>query len=380
MITGTITAKPQVFAAAVKWAAKFLDARPTVPIHAGLLLDVENGRMAITGMNEYVSAVATVPVDGDGKGRAVVSGRLLSELVGTFADKPVRISGEDEVLALAAGRWTGTLPAMSEEDYPAQPEAPETLGTVGGEAFARVIAEVATATSGDPDKAASWRSMYLTFGGDRIDVLATDSYRLAGSTVPFAPGQPDTYGSALALAAQMVDVAAGFIGPDDIEIGLSGTQLSMASATRSVVLRLMDGKDYPAADLAAMVAKDQPEHAIVKVSDLAGPLKRAALMRDKDGPVAIGFSEGLLTIASKAEDLHREGGEEIDVDYTGPAVVLHFNPKYFADALSSAPGALVDIALTEKTGRGGRPGHVVLTVAGDPWRHVLMPIKPLTKN
>jgi DNA polymerase-3 subunit beta len=380
MITGSVTAKPQAFAAAVKWAAKFLDARPSVPIHAGLMLDAEGGRLRITAMNEYTVAVATLPVDGDGKGRAVVSGRLLSELAGTFADKTVELAGADgeDVISLAAGRWRGTLPTMSEQDYPAVPGYPEVIGTVGGEQFARVIAEVAAATD-DSREATSWRSVHLTVGADRIDVIGTDSYRAAGSTARFVPAGDGIYGSALVLASAMVDVAAGFIGPDEIEVGLSDSQISMASATRSVVMRLMDGKDYPAADVAALIAKQQPEHAIVRVADLTGPLKRAAAMRDKEGPVAVGFAEGLMTINSEAGDLHRKGDEEIDIDYTGPEVVLHFNPQYFADALASAPGELVDLALTEKTGRGGRPGQVGLTVEGNPWRHVLMPITPMGK-
>lgn len=379
MITGTITAKPQVFAAAVKWAAKFLDARPTVPIHAGLLLDVADGRLTVTAMNEYTVAVATVPVDGDGKGKAVVSGRLLSELVGTFGAAPVTLAGTDgaDTVSLTAGRWVGTLPAMSEDDYPASPGAPETIGTVAGERFARVIAEVAAATD-DSSASPFWRSLHLTFGGDRVVVIGTDSHRAAGSTVPLvslAPVGRSGYGSALVLASAMVGVAAGFIGPDDIEVGLSDSQISMASATRSVVMRLMDGKGYPSGDVAALIAREQPEHAIVRVADLALPLKRAAAMRDKVGLVAVGFAEGVMTIASKGGELAQKGDEEVDIDYTGPSVVLHFNPQYFADALASAPGELVDVTLTDKTGPGGRPGQVGLAVAGNPWRHVLMPVK-----
>lgn len=376
MITGAITAKPQVFAAAVKWAAKFLDARPTVPVFAGLLLNADGGTLTITAMNENVSAVATIPVDGDGKGKAVVSGRLLNELVSTFPDKPVEISGLDtaDTLSLAAGRWKGTLPTMSEDDYPAAPPAPETLGMVSGDALAHAVAQVAAATS-EGDVAAQWRSVHLTFGANEMRIIGTDSYRAAGTTLEFNRYRPGDGDAALVLADQMVGVASGFAGPDDIEIGLSDSQLSLTSPSRSVVVRVVDGKQYNAEMIAKLIAQEQPEHATVAVKDLQVPMKRASLVREKDGPIAVRFAPGVITLAAESEELRRDGAEEVDVDYDGPEVAMSLNPKYFGVALASAPGDRVDIALSGSPGPGGRPLPIVLTIPGTPWRHVLMPIR-----
>jgi DNA polymerase-3 subunit beta len=384
-IKGEVTARPQVFAAAVKWAAKFLDSRPSVPIQGGLLLEIEDGMLTVTAMNENVSAVATLPVEGIGAGRVVVSGRLLNELVGTFPDRPVIISGvdgDDASLGLTAGRWKGTLPTMAEADFPDQPEMAAIIGTVNGEAFARAVAEAAVATSKDPDRPTQWRSVHLDFDAD-VRIVGTDSYRMAGTGTPFTIQDGDHEigetgrASALVLAQPMVDVSAGFIGPDEIEVGLNDSAISMASRTRSVVLRQARvlGGEYPLAVVTGVLATEQPDHAVVRVADLAGPLKRAALVRDKDGPVAVGFSAGTISIAAKADQLKQEGSEDVDAEYSGPEIVFHFNPKYFAEALASAPGDRVDIAITEKTGAGGRPGAVVLTVPDTAWRHVLMPVK-----
>lgn len=385
MIKGEVTARPQVFAAAVKWAAKFLDARPSVPVQGGLLLEITDGTMTVTSMNENLSAVASLSVEGIGEGRAVVSGRLLNELVSTFPDKPVAIAGDGATasLTLAAGRWKGTLPLMvgdeGKDEFPAVPDLPEAIGTVAGDEFARVVAEVAAATEAkDPDKQVQWRSLHLTFGRG-IAVIGTDSYRAAGSLAASfsGAGAESDFPTALVLAAPMVDVAAGFIGPDVIQLGLSTSQISLASATRSVVMRQTEviGGTYPVELVEGLLATEQPLHAVVTTASLLKPLKRAELMKAKDGPIAVGFADGTITLAAKAEDLEQDGAEEIDAEYAGPEVVLHFNPRYFADALGSAPGEKVDMALTDKTGPGGRPGKVVLTVDGMPWRHVLMPIK-----
>jgi hypothetical protein len=144
MIEGEVTAKPQVFAAAVKWAAKFAAGKPAVPIQGGLLLTADgSGNLAIESFSEGITARAVVPVDGDGKGSTIVSARLLDQLVATFADKPVTLSGDDETsLVIVAGRWTGTVPVMGDaNDWSGVQDGmlvpPQQIGTVGGQAFAR---------------------------------------------------------------------------------------------------------------------------------------------------------------------------------------------------------------------------------------------------
>lgn len=380
-IKGEVTARPQVFAAAVKWAAKFIATKPAAPVQGGLLLDVGEGVLTISAMNEHVSAVATVLVDGIGEGRAVVSGRLLNDLVGTFPDKPVTISGDvgyGHLVRIEAGRWKGTLPMIvrnsGEDEFPALPATPAQAGTVQGEEFSRMIAESAAGTGKKDDVAVQWRSLHLTFGAGEVRAIGTDSKRMVSAACGFAATGEG--GQALVLAQPMVDVAAGFVGPDTIIVGLSPTSISLDSPTRSVVMRQTEviGGQYPIESVLQILAQEQPEHAVVRVADLGGPLKRASIMA-KESPVALGFTGGSVTVGAQSGQVEQDGAEPVDAQYSGPDVVLYFNAEYLSDALGSAPGEKVDIALTEKTGRGGRPGHVVFTVEGSAWRHVLMPIK-----
>jgi DNA polymerase III subunit beta len=382
MIEGVITVKPQVFAAAVKWAAGFLDAKPSVPIHAGLKLEADAGTLTITAFSEYVSAVASLPYEGIGAGVAVVSGRLLKDLVATFPDKAVEIEGHGEQsVLLAAGRWKGSLPTMNEKDYPAVPDVPAGVGSVDGEAFAQAVAEVATAVSSDADKQAQWRAVHMTFTAGSVDLMGTDSNRAGGTSVPFRLDAelPGKSASVLVLGQQMEDVAAGFVGPDAITVGLSDTQIALSTRTRSVVMRTIalsdGGQEYPVAMVRRFLAYAPPQTAEVVARDLVVPLKRAALMRDKEGPVAVRFAPGLMEIISSAEA--RGGNEEVDVTYDGPEVTLHFNPQYFADGLAAAPGEKVLIGVDPEFHPNGAPKPVVLSVADQPFRYVVQPVRPL---
>jgi DNA polymerase III subunit beta len=385
MIEGEVTAKPQVFAAAVKWAAKFAAGKPAVPIQGGLLLTADgSGNLAVESFSEGITARALVPVDGDGKGSTIVSARLLDQLVATFADKPVTLSGDDETsLVIVAGRWTGTVPVMGDaNDWSGVQDGtlvpPQTIGTVGGQAFADLIARAAASTEHDAGKPIALQCIHLTFGGRTVVAMASDSLRATRDAVPFIRTGESEHQAALVVGQQMTDVASAFIGPDDITVGLGPNVLALSSATRSVVVRQIAEPWQMGEVIATLLTDELPHEVLVKVSDLMQPMKRAVLMRDKDGPIAAVMSPGLITVHAKADQIQQKGSEEVDAQYSGPEHTLAFNPKYLADALGSAPGEIVRIAFHDQEKRPGRPWHVVLTSAddeGSAWQHLLMPLK-----
>jgi DNA polymerase-3 subunit beta len=182
VIKGSLTAKPQVFAAAVGWAAKFVVAKPAKPVEAGIMLDAADGALTVISYSENVSTRAVVPVDGDAQGRAVVSGRLLAALVGTLASKPVTLEGDgDDHLKLTAGSFRGTLPTMGEDEYPDPPAVPAPIGTVAGQAFADMVHRVAVAASGDLTNRIALAGLHLSFVDDTVTALATRSPRARNS-------------------------------------------------------------------------------------------------------------------------------------------------------------------------------------------------------
>lgn len=388
MIKGEVTAKPQVFAAAVKWAAKFAASKPAVPIQGGLLLSASGGRLTVDAFAEGITARAVVPIDGNGEGSAIVSARLLDQLVATFADKPVTLSGDDEEsLVIVAGRWTGTVPVMGDgSDWSGVQDGmlvpPVQIGTVGGQAFADLIARAGAAVEHDADKPIALRCISLTFGARTAIALASDSMRATKATAAFMrtaefPEGEERFASALLLGSVMIDVASAFVGPDEIAVGLGPNVLSLTSANRSVVVRQIAEPWQMGEVIEKLLTIELPRALVVEVADLMQPMKRAAIMREKDGPIAAAVSTGLVTVHAKAEQIQQKGSEEVDTAYDGPEHTLVLNPKYLADALGAVPGEYARIAFDEKDAPNGRPRHILLTDAEDAgaWQHMLMPIK-----
>jgi DNA polymerase-3 subunit beta len=380
-ITTEITVQAGSFTAAVAWVGKWVAGKPVVPVHGGISLTLPRfGDLVIGAFSENATAQAVMsceyPEDPEPVVQhAIVSGRLLTELAGTLGKQDVVLTGSDDgrAVVLTSGRFVATLPTLPEADYPALPGAMPAIGTVPGAALARALEQVAGAAG--RGKSPAWlNTVYADFVAEgSIILMATDRFRMARVVLPWKPDggiivTPD--------AAVLAEAAAGFDGPDDVTIGSNGSLLSLTSPTRSLTIGTVPIRDaegnlvWPAAVLAPQFDRLPEQRITIDRGALTLPLKRARIMRGKDGPVRVTIADGTLTLGAAEETTKRTSDDEVPVDYDGPAFSTGYDPDFIGEALHSAPGNTVHLHF----GDPQRPA--VITCDTDPsWRHVLMPIR-----
>src|SRR6478735_9169069 len=100
----------EVLADAVAWTARSLPPRPSVPVLAGILLEVEGSQLSVSGFDYEVSALAEVDVTATESGRVLVPGRLLAEITRALPPHPVDITAEGPRLSIACGNARFSLP------------------------------------------------------------------------------------------------------------------------------------------------------------------------------------------------------------------------------------------------------------------------------
>jgi DNA polymerase III subunit beta len=164
-------------AEAVAWTARALPARPTAPVLAGMRLHA-GAELTLSTFDYEVSAQATVPVITDEEGTILVSGRLLAEIVRSLPARPVDLVTDGTRATLKCGAATFTLVLLPEEEYPSLPEMPPLAGTVGSDALATAIGQVAIAAGRD-DTLPALTGIRIEIAGDTLTLVATDRYRLA---------------------------------------------------------------------------------------------------------------------------------------------------------------------------------------------------------
>src|SRR5689334_23395721 len=103
----------EVLADAVAWTARSLPPRPSVPVLAGILLEVDGNQLSVSGFDYEVSARAEVDVNASESGRVLVPGRLLAEITRALPPHSVDITAEGPRLSIACGNARFSLDRKS---------------------------------------------------------------------------------------------------------------------------------------------------------------------------------------------------------------------------------------------------------------------------
>ncbi len=380
-----------VLADAVAWAARALPVRPSTPVLAGLLIEAgqlgaEGGEgLQLSTFDYETSARATLNADVSSEGKALVSGRLLSDICRSLPSKAVDISLEGPKVVLTCGSARFSLPTMPVEDYPSLPSMPEVCGTVASAAFANAVQQAVTAAGRD-DMLPVLTGVRLELEADSIALLATDRFRLSNRELEWTAGSPDLSAAALVPAKVLADTAKSLTGGAEVRLALSapgsgggegiiGFEGSAAGGIRRTTTRLLDG-EFP--KVRSLFPSDHLTVARVDRAALVDSLKRVSLVAERNTAVQLHFSDNTLTLDAGSGD-DAMASESIEATISGEDITTGFNPHFLLDGLSVIESPFVELAFTQSA----KPVVIsgVDSLDGDPddtFRYLLMPRRLLS--
>ncbi len=372
-----IVLERDVLAEAVAWTARALPARPTVPVLAGIRLQVAD-ELVLSSFDYDISAQATVPVTTAEPGSALVSGRLLAEISRSLPAKPVHITAQDGRAVLTCGSATFTLLTMPEDEYPSLPEMPPAAGSIGSDAFATAVSQSATAAGRD-DTLPALTGIRIEIDGETLTLVSTDRYRLAVRELRWTPARPDLAAAVLVPAKALADTARSLTNGAQVSIALAlpGTEghggdgmIGFEGAGRRTTTRLLSG-EFPRYQ--SLLPKTVNATAELSTGVLAESVKRVALVAERNTPVRLAFSAGQLMLEAGTGD-EAQAEETIEAEFSGDDLSIAFNPQYLLDGLAAIDSDMVRISFTEPGKPAlftGKPGPD----SNPEFRYLLMPIR-----
>ncbi len=372
-----------VLADAVQWAARSLPTRPSVPILAGLLVRADADGVTFSSFDYETSARISVPATVEEPGVSLVSGRLLADISRSLPPKPVTLKANDAQLELVCGSARFTLQTLPVSEYPELPQMPEATGTVSSSSFAQAVAQVVVAAGRD-ELLPVFTGVRVEIDGDRIDLLATDRYRMALKEVDWNPASTQASGAALVPARVLADAAKSMTTGEAVTLSLSsatsgegliGLEGEGAGGVRQITTRLLDG-EFPKVRHLMNIA---PAVSVrTSTTDLIAAVKRVGLVAERNTSLRMLLEDGAITLEAATGD-QAQASEAIEAtveNHTGgemPITAAGFNPHYLSDALTAVDAPYVHFAFTA-------PGKPCLLTAlteidGTPatdYRHVIM--------
>jgi DNA polymerase III subunit beta len=360
---------------AVAWTARALPARPTAPVLAGMHLRAGTGNDAELTLSTFdyeVSAVASVPVITDEEGIVVVSGKLMAEIVRSLPARPVTMTTDGARATLKCGSATFTLMLLPAEEYPTLPELPPLAGSVGSDALASAIGQVAIAAGRD-DTLPALTGIRIEISGESLTLVATDRYRLAVRELRWTPTRPDLNTAVLVPAKVLGETARALTSGAEVQVSLGGDEpaslIGFSGAGRQTTTRLISG-EYPRYQ--ALLPSEFNAVAELPASVFTEAIRRVALVAERNTPVRLAFSPGQLVLEAGASD-EAQAVEVLEADYTGEDLQIAFNPQFLLDGVGAIDSDTARLSFTSPTKPAVITGKSEDAAAD--YRYVLMPIR-----
>jgi DNA polymerase III subunit beta len=326
----------EVLADAVAWTARSLPPRPSVPVLAGILLEVDGSSLSVSGFDYEVSARAEVDVQASEAGRVLVPGRLLAEITRALPPHPVDISAEGPRLAITCGNARFSLPTLPVEDYPSLPSMPSSAGVVDSDVFAEAVGQVAVAAGRD-DTLPMLTGVRLEIEDDRITLAATDRYRLAVREFTWRPESSGVSAAVLVPARTLADAAKTLTSGPEITLSLSSGGsgegiLGLSGKDRQTTTRLLDAEFVK---YRAIMPTESAADAVLPVGLFTDAAKRVALVAERGTPLRCEFTPGQVTLRAGGTDDEGQAEERCDVEFDGDPLTIGFNPTFLLDGLAA---------------------------------------------
>ncbi|NPC98781.1 DNA polymerase III subunit beta [Nocardioides sp. zg-DK7169] len=342
-----------VLADAVAWAARSLPVRPSAPVLAGLLIEANDEGLVLSTFDYETSARATLRADVTENGRALVSGRLLSDICRSLPAKPVDMVIDGARVSLTCGSARFSLQTLPVDEYPSLPDMPTATGTVQSDVFAHAVAQAVTAAGRD-DMLPVLTGVRIEIEGSTISLLATDRFRLSHRELGWDPRTPDESLAALVPAKVLGETAKSLTAGSEVTIalaaggageGIIGFEGASAGGVRRTTTRLLDG-EFP--KVRSLFPSEHQTVAKVKKSDLVESVKRVALVAERNTAVQLKFSDGVVTLDAGSGD-EAQASESIEAEIDGEDIVTGFNPQFLLDGLTAIDEDHVELAFTQSS-------------------------------
>jgi len=371
-----------VLADAVAWAARTLPVKPSMPVLAGLLIEASDDGLVLSSFDYETSARANLAAEVSDEGKALVSGRLLSDICRSLPNKPVDIALDGARVALTCGSSRFSLQTLPVEDYPTIPDMPSASGTVASDVFAHAVAQAVTAAGRD-EMLPVLTGVRVEIEGDSISLLATDRFRLSHRELGWSPGTPDASLAALVPAKVLADTAKALTAGAEITIalagggtgdGLIGFEGTGPGGTRRTTTRLLDG-EFP--KVRGLFPSERLTVAKIDKAALIESVKRVALVAERNAAVQLAFKDGALTLDAGSGD-QAQASEAVPAEIDGDDLVTGFSPQYLLDGLTAIDESVVELAFTQSSKPVVISGTGDGAEEGDAFRYLLMPRRLLS--
>ena len=320
--------------------------------------------LILTATDRELTITMSLIVAGDTDGEAVVTARLISDVVGSLDPGAVNVKVEDGKICIDSDRSNFTLQTMDSKNFPEITVIDSNPVVLETEKFMEALRKVIKASSADESRAVL-NGVLLSPETQGLRMVTTDSYRLALCDLPGLE-LLNSDQNVLIPARSLQEVIRLFDNDQHISLRFTGGEASFDIGTVRVITQLIEG-DFPS--YKGLIPTHQPNRLVINRENLINAIRRVRLMAQDSTPIRLDMSSAGLELSAITQDVG-EAREQLDATFEGEDLTVAFNPEYLLDGAEVTQGE--EIVL--KTIDSLKPA-VIQTLDSEEFLYLLMPIR-----
>lgn len=316
--------------------SKGMGTNSTLPILSGIYLKAAEGALELQTNNLSISIRHVVPANVEEEGAAVVSGKVITNIVKALPDAAVSFEAADGIVTIFCAKSTFRLNTLKAADWPAFPEVqPSQTIELPSELLGRMVDKVWRVTSKETTRQ-YLQGIQLTVEDNTIRMVATDTIRLAvcDSSVDVAPEQPF---SSVISGQVLHDVLAMPSMTDTISIGITSNQAVFSFGTTTFVTRVLEG-NFPS--WRQLVSPTCTTAVALNVEEFSAALKRVSTVAIQNASIRfdVDADGGIVRLSAHSPE-QGESSETLVCDVEGQSLAIGLNYHYVFDCVNAVADA-----------------------------------------
>lgn len=297
----------------------------------GILFHAEGFSLTLTGYNEQLAITTTLEANVQQPGDALLSARLLGDMVRRLNAEDIELSCDDNCTATVKGGITEfNILGMNPASYPSLPSpATDHALDLPAAGLKEIVETTLYAVSLDDKKPAHTGELFV-IEPEKLTVVALDGFRLA---IMEKKVQADKEISVIIPAKTLSEAVKLFgDGDDAVQIAANRRYVVFSNERYTVISRLIEGEFL---DYKRVIPDGCRTKVTVDARNFINVIERASLIITErlKNPLRITF-DGNITV--RCETQLGRVVDELDAKVEGDALEIGFNNRYLLDALRNA--------------------------------------------
>lgn len=338
-----------VFLEAVMTTSKAASAKSTIPALEGILLELDNNTMALTGYNLEIGIKTSIQVESNDKGSIVINAKRLGEIVRKMPSGTLEIVIEDNNSATMkseskSGKTKMSIMCMNADEYPQVPQANVDKGFSMPQKMLKSMITQTKFACAVTDAKPAFMGCLFELKDNVLNVVGMDGLRIAVREEPL--NSEDT---SFIVPAKTLDELSHLLSDEEdkeIKISVEKNQISFAFGKYMMISRLINGEFI---DYRKYIKQDSSVYAEVNCSDMISSLERGTLVVNEKVhmPLRCEFSSDTLTLSCTT--VLGSLNEQINIKYGGEPFTVGLNTKFLLDAFKASDCSDVKFIMTGKS-------------------------------